>query len=150
VTDTSTDFAELRRKHALHNEEVCKYLIERQDEFGDWVVTTAFYSALHWVCYHLFPRTEENGETSEVINNIDQYCNFAYGRRMSKHDATIELLKEVCPDIAKRYSSLYENCMSARYRDFDVSQKIIAKSKKNLSLIREFCDSPKNTAATDI
>jgi len=45
-----------RRKHAIHNEQVCDYLLA-SNEFHDWVVTTAFYAALHFVQSDIFPLT---------------------------------------------------------------------------------------------
>ncbi len=41
-------------EYAQHNEKACKYL-DKKPEFTDWVITTAFYSALHFVRYKIFP-----------------------------------------------------------------------------------------------
>ena len=40
--------------HAKHNERVCNYL-GRSADFGDWVITTAFYSAMHYVRHLMVP-----------------------------------------------------------------------------------------------
>ncbi|MEJ7683795.1 MAG: hypothetical protein WKG06_39235 [Segetibacter sp.] len=43
-----------RLDHAIHNENVCSYL-ELKKEYADWIITTAFYSALQFVSYKIFP-----------------------------------------------------------------------------------------------
>ena len=40
--------------HAIHNKEACEYL-SKEPKFSDWVITTAFYSALHFIDYKIFP-----------------------------------------------------------------------------------------------
>lgn len=43
-----------RFQHGEHNEEVCDLLALNQ-KFSDWTITTAFYAALHFVSYKIFP-----------------------------------------------------------------------------------------------
>lgn len=40
--------------HAKHNERVCNYLGKNAD-FGDWVITTSFYAAMHYVRHLIVP-----------------------------------------------------------------------------------------------
>lgn len=44
----------MSKEHANHNAELCDLLLNN-GRFNDWVVTTAFYAALHFVNYILFP-----------------------------------------------------------------------------------------------
>ncbi len=44
----------MRREHAEHNEALCRHLIA-QGGFNDWVITTAFYGAMHFVYHQCFP-----------------------------------------------------------------------------------------------
>ena len=44
----------LNLEHALHNEETCNYFNKKPD-FLDGVITTAFYSDLHFVRDKLLP-----------------------------------------------------------------------------------------------
>ena len=48
----------MKKQHAIHNEEVCDFLLTSK-KFNDWVVTTAFYSSLHFVQFELFPLTDD-------------------------------------------------------------------------------------------
>ncbi len=47
----------MRKKHAKYNELLCEVLAE-DGRWDDWVVTTAFYSAMHFVEFKLFPMRE--------------------------------------------------------------------------------------------
>lgn len=70
------------REHAQHNLEVYKYL--RKDlKFIDWIITTAFYSALHFIEYQVFPFTIEIGGKKQSFNSIGEYTQYS-GKR-SKH-----------------------------------------------------------------
>ncbi len=61
--------------HAKHNEAVCDHL-ESQTEFTDWIITTAFYTALHYLEFRLFPFTVKKKGTKEVLeyDSFDHYC----------------------------------------------------------------------------
>jgi hypothetical protein len=48
------------KSHSQHNFEACKFLLE-DGKFLDWVVTTAFYSALHLVQEEIFPFRDDEG-----------------------------------------------------------------------------------------
>jgi hypothetical protein len=143
ATDSpSASSTNLRREHALHNEKVCHHLAE-SNEYNDWVVTTAFYSALHWIEHHLFPYTLEEDGAMQKFDDINEYSLWLtqeYGIRSGKHMLRLEMVRERCPAIRATYESLYDNCMSARYRDYRVSQKLVAKALKCLSEIHAFCD----------
>lgn len=131
-----------RREHALHNERVCNYLVEA-GEYNDWVVTTAFYAALHWIEHYLFPYTIPYKGIDQVFNDINHYAVWLKresGDRTSKHVLRLELVRDNCKGICASYQSLYDNCMSARYRDYRVSQKLVVKARKSLKQIHEFCD----------
>ena len=43
----------MKQEHAKHNEDACHYL-NQSGKYNDWVITTAFYSAMHYVQYELF------------------------------------------------------------------------------------------------
>lgn len=49
----------MRKQHAIHNEEACDFLLS-SNKFNDWVITTAFYSALHFVQHEIFPLTHDD------------------------------------------------------------------------------------------
>lgn len=56
----------MKGKHAAHNEKACDYLLKSR-LFNDWVITTAFYSALHYVQDEIFPLTEDR----KTYNNFN-------------------------------------------------------------------------------
>lgn len=53
--------------HAGHNEQVCKHLCSKPS-YSDWVITTAFYSAIHYVRHLMLP----------VIVNGKSYSDFEH------------------------------------------------------------------------
>lgn len=127
-----------RRKHAVHNEEVCCYL-EEKPGFGDWVMTTAFYSALHWLQYRIFPLTMQDGT---VIDSFDSYKIWSdrNGGLISSHHILIELASRHHSEIASRYRRLYSACLDVRYKDFQPAPSIVRTSVKDMQMIRAYCD----------
>ncbi|MBK9533864.1 MAG: hypothetical protein IPO10_01555 [Flavobacteriales bacterium] len=106
--------------HAAHNEAACD-LLNTSGTFPDWVITTAFYSALHLVYEKLFPLTEKG----ETLNSFDQYFGSRYARKgpgdkPSKHEATVDLVKSHLPGVASYYRLLKDSCHNARYRSYVV------------------------------
>ena len=81
----------MKKQHAIHNEEACKFLLTSK-KFNDWVVTTAFYSALHFVQNELFPLTD-NGQKYTDFNVYFGKVLKKKNKKLSKHSATIELVK---------------------------------------------------------
>jgi len=125
------------KAHAQHNKSVCDHLFSNTT-FYDWVVTTAFYAALHFVQSKIFPFTEK----SETFNNIDEYVAYFYqknGKELSKHAATNKLVKERIPEIRKEYRKLFDTCMTARYSYYKVQKIVAADAKAELSIIESAC-----------
>ena len=132
---------EKRRNHALKNEQVCNFLNET-GEHPDWVITTAFYSALHFVRYKAFP-IEINGST---FSTFDEYHsiesrNANYGK--SPHDILRKLLNNNFRNIAGAYSELFDDCRNARYIDYDVRPEDVQRALENLEEIKKFCNTNK-------
>lgn len=103
-------------KHAVHNEEACKYLGARSD-YADWVVTTAFYSALHFVEHKIFPFTHSKNGRDEMLKNISDYKKISDPRK-SKHELRYDLVVWHCQVIENQYKWLWDTCSSARYFDY--------------------------------
>ena len=85
----------MKKQHAIHNEEACHFLLTSK-KFNDWVVTTAFYSALHFVQNELFPITEQEQEYVEFNIYFDRVLK-RRKLKLSKHAATIELVNMNLP-----------------------------------------------------
>ena len=113
----------MHKAHAEHNELVCEFL-SQDGRFNDWVVTTAFYSALHYVSYELFPL--EEGEIT--FGSLDEVCSTKLtgfsNPAKNKHNMLKSLVQAKC---SKRCSALYrklfDRCMNARYVNYQVSKQ---------------------------
>lgn len=103
--------------HAKHNQELCVHL-NTDKKFTDWIVTTAFYSALHYVEYQLFPF--KIGPTEYI--NFDVYYDAFKKDKDNKHDARKRLVySNVHSKAGSAYSFLKDLCWTARYYDYEVS-----------------------------
>ncbi len=100
------------REHAEHNEEVYNYLRQNLD-YIDWVITCAFYTALHYIEYKIFPCEIIIGGKKQQIGSIEEYHNFWGGR--STHASRIKAVKEKLPACRRSYEQLHNLCMTARY-----------------------------------
>lgn len=125
----------MRKQHALHNEEACDFLL-KSNKFNDWVLTTAFYSALHFVQHEIFP-IEEDSESYADLNIYYDKVLKKKNHRLSKHFATIQLVSAKLPNCASYYRWLHDACMNARYSNYKVS-------KNKAQLARQYLEQIKN------
>lgn len=122
------------KNHAIHNEKACDFLLS-SGEFNDWVITTAFYSALHYVCNELFPLEHQN----ITFENFERYYRENFnntGKTQSKHSVIISLVSAALPSCNMFYRSLYDQCMTARYSNYVVSDKLALKAKRDLDNLK--------------
>ncbi len=129
-----------RLAHAEHNEKALKY-IDKKPDYLDWVITMAFYSALHYARYRLFPLkdTTSDGKNKFEHATLDKYCSYYRGRQMSKH-ATLEMLLEMhCKEIASEYSRLMDLCKTARYHNYQYERAEANLAKNLLEQIKAYC-----------
>ncbi len=130
----------MKKAHAVHNEQVCDLLIQN-GQFNDWVITAAFYSALHLVQHQIFPINF----SGKPYSNFNRYYAIEVQRKRptkSKHKAIKELVIGHLNACSNSYRWLYDNCMSARYNNFHVSQALAAKAKLELEAIKSVCTKP--------
>lgn len=131
-----------RRNHALRNEQACYYLHE-SGGFPDWVITTAFYSALQFVKYKIFPlKIGEN-----TFNNLNEYRDYMVtnydNHGISAHSILKKLLNKNFKNIAAPYNELYDACQNARYVEYEVTKEEVDLALKNLAEIKKFCNTNK-------
>lgn len=132
-----------RYEHGLHNEDTCTYL-NYKPEFKDWVITTAFYSALHFVASKIFPFSVPaiEGKKTEIAS-IDQYYNYsgAKKRNISKHELMLELVeKNFDEKIANHYDWLMSAASTARYSHYQQSHvEISNRAISYLGVIKKAC-----------
>lgn len=127
-----------RRNHALHNEAVCCYL-ELKPDYGDWVITTAFYSALHWLHHHFFPCQMPDGTECKTF---DEY-KIITGKNTSlasSHQILIDLAFSRDTNLGSRYKRLYSACLDARYKDYRPAQSVVTMSTREMQAIRDHCE----------
>jgi hypothetical protein len=105
------------------------------------VVTTAFYSCIHYVEHKIFPFTD-NGVT---FKNFNQYYRSLSSNitvdstRLNKHEAKIELVQHHIRKVSSSYRWLYDACMTARYKDYITSDMIARIAVQSLEIIKKAC-----------
>lgn len=123
-------------QHAAHNEAVCDYLNAGKDCW-DWVVTTAFYSAMHYAYFQMFP-LEEGGNTytsfEEYYRSVEQLK--PKNIRMNKHECTAALVIRQVPKAASYYRALSDASWNARYHDYKIPQQNATRARMELSQIK--------------
>lgn len=126
----------MKKKHAIHNAEACE-LLYKDGNFPDWVVTTAFYSALHFVQHEIFP------QKVGLINytSFENYYNGHFNNRRNKpsrHQATINrVYADLGDDLGDIYKWLHDTCRIARYHNFKTDPAIAELSKTRLKELRD-------------
>jgi hypothetical protein len=124
----------LQKEHAIHNEAACD-LLHANSNFSDWVVTTAFYSALHYVQHEIFPIMEEG----IAFQDLDSYYHHLKqnGKQKSKHRVTINLVISHLKNAAPKYRWLFDCCMNARYTNYEISNTLATQARKYLNEIKQ-------------
>lgn len=120
--------------HAEHNEKACQLLF-KTNEFNDWVVTTAFYSSLHYVNFKLFPLTKDENK----YENLSQYYKTLQLPRPALHNVTIELVSTYIKHISSFYRWLYDTCRTARYHNYKVDDQTAKMAILCLNNIKNAC-----------
>lgn len=128
----------MKRNHGRHNKTVCDKLYLQEDYIcNDWIVTTSFYSAIHFLDHALFPVTH----SSRKFDNINEAHNFMVSS--SKHQTRGILLTKYLPKHAADYDFLIEESQNARYVDYDVNPAISNKAVRIIDSIIKSYDKEK-------
>jgi hypothetical protein len=109
---------------AIHNKKIC-LKIDELKEFQDWVITTAFYSALHFVKYKIFPYTSPD-DPSKIYKNLEEYKDDNPDLKnmgISNHAILNNLVSKELPKIYGDYKYLYDFSMKARYNFYKMKQE---------------------------
>lgn len=136
---------EKRREHALRNERLSLFL-NQENTHPDWVITTAFYSALQFVKYKAFPMSED----ARKFDTFDDYFGYQksyqrnqYGIPLTSHQCLRDLIKRKFNKISAEYEILFGSCYNARYVDYDVRPEDVQLALKCLAAIKKFCNTEK-------
>lgn len=123
----------MRKAHALHNEALCEFLLHNGN-YNDWVITTAFYSALNYVKFEMFPLH---------ISGVGKFEDFEmYLRKQDKSGEKHYVLMQLVSRYMKcggAYRWLLENCMTARYSEYIVSEANARHARRMLAYVKESC-----------
>ena len=123
-----------KEDHARHNMDLCG-IIRSANKHHDWTITTAFYSALHFVDLKIFPFIVSGGMTCNDIRTAKFHLKTA-----NKHQTRLELVKLQCSDkIYKAYRWLYDYSSSARYESFKFTPTQADKAVQYLKEIEQYC-----------
>jgi len=127
-------------EHALHNEEVFNHLLTNKN-FVDWIITTAFYSALHFVDSKLFPKKIIEKTVQISLNDMDSYAVSALNKYGSdKHIIRLKMVERELRPISSEFSWLFTNCNTARYRNYKFADNELTckLAEENLKAIKDF------------
>jgi hypothetical protein len=132
-----------RFAHGEHNEQACEYLMkESNGSFKDWVITTAFYSSLHFVSSKLFPfdMPAIEGKTTK-IENIDQYYSYtkAQSKNISKHELLLELVDKRLDKAYNFYDWLLSTATTARYSHYQHPPEVANRAVTYMKNIKKLC-----------
>ncbi|MBT1689113.1 hypothetical protein [Dawidia soli] len=127
----------MRKQHALHNESLCDHLLINGN-YNDWVVTSAFYSALHFVYHELFPLVVAN---TTYLSFDDYYHTEIIGKnkRESKHRVTVDLVYYHLAPCYFAYKALFDMCMFARYNNYRTTPRKAKVAKSHLDVVKRQC-----------
>ncbi|PWH85023.1 hypothetical protein [Brumimicrobium oceani] len=126
-------------KHAKHNKKACEFLRE-SGHFNDWVITTAYYSALHFMQGDMFPGSFENPINGQIkkYQNFNQYHHDVNGP--SKHGLLLKLVEDLGDDdVIDAFTNLKDLCWSARYTNYCYDKEVTDLCYDSLNIIEEFC-----------
>jgi hypothetical protein len=123
---------------ANHNRDCCDYL-NKNGNFGDWVITTAFYSALHFVDSKLFP-IDVNGK---IYNKLSDYLSFYNSNNpqnpLTPHQMRLELVNKNLTEISANYKALYDQSRTARYNNYYTTETQVKFAVSILNKISKKC-----------
>ena len=121
-----------RKEHGQRNQRLAIELHEGK-VYYDWVVTTAFYSSIHFVEEKIFP-CEVRGIQCKNIADARK----AYGMA-GRHATRERLVWSHCPQVAAQYKWLDDKSRYARYTTYKVTVAEAEKALQYLKAIRGEC-----------
>ena len=125
--------------HGEHNEKACNLLALNQ-EFPDWVITTAFYASLHFVTSKIFPftYTVNTGTTLEFVD-IAAWQKFKNYSSNKRHELIKDLVGVHCNKVASEYEWLLSSSWNARYHSHAHPPEIVNRANDYMKKIKLFC-----------
>lgn len=76
-------------------------------KFSDRTITTAFYAALHFVSYKIFPFNHKvDTNTNIKIENLEQWQQYKSYTTTKRHELLKDLVAKYCEEISHEYEWL--------------------------------------------
>jgi uncharacterized protein YutD len=123
----------IRKKFGERNKALSEQLLNDKIYF-DWVVTTAFYSSIHFVEDAIFP-TKINNVECKNIAEVKRAYNLE-GRHAAREKLVFDKLDML---VGARYKWLDDNSRNARYKTYKIQSSIANKAKEYLDYIQQHC-----------
>ena len=127
-------------KHAAHNEKVFLHLLPKT-EFADWIVTTAFYAALHFADSKIFPINYSEKGIQFKVSDMESYAVSALNKfGNDKHVCRLKLVERHLRDVSFEFNWLHSTCKTARYNNYTFSDPdtICKTAEEYLNKIKSF------------
>lgn len=122
-----------KQEHAQRNQKLSKQLYD-SGEYFDWVITTAFYSAIHYVEDKILP-CKVGSTQCKNINEVKS----AY-QMPGRHSARERLVFAELPlKVAGKYKWLDDKSRYSRYTTYKVTKTEADKALQYLSNIQKEC-----------
>ncbi|MDR0863554.1 MAG: hypothetical protein LBO74_01305 [Candidatus Symbiothrix sp.] len=126
-------------EHAIHNEKVCNYL-DRKPEFVDWIITTAFYSSLHYIRHKILPYVyEDKSGNIKTYDDFESLFNNFKKEGEGRHGFQKRFVEENMTEIRFEYQKLHELCQNARYYNYKFQREDSIKAREYLQIIKKNC-----------
>lgn len=123
------------KNQAEHNRDIC-YLLNNSEEYAnDWIITTAFYSALHFLDYYLYPY--------ENFNSFQENYRFLKNQpnnNISQHQCRLNIISVRAKNLSSFFKLLYDASRNARYYDYKIDDKSTKNALNALKQIESLCN----------
>jgi hypothetical protein len=120
-------------EHAAHNEKICNYL-KKNPQYSDWVITIAFYSAMHYVRHLIVPQNI-NGKNYDDFEDIFRLTKLP-GDGRHGFQKTYIAINHI--PISMEYNKLHEMSEMARYHTYEYTREDSKKAYAYLEKIKGY------------
>lgn len=120
-------------EHAKHNELVCNFL-SKKEEFSDWIITTAFYSSLHFVRYLMVPSQIDGFK----YDKFEPFYKKARYLDEGRHEFQVRYVLHEHNEIYSYYKTLRDMSNNARYLNYQYTREDAIIAKDSLKFIKEY------------
>jgi hypothetical protein len=122
-------------EHAKYNEKACNFInTSSTNEFNDWVIIIAFYSAVHYIHYKILPFKGKvpTGQNKTINDFGTLHSYFQIGEKESPHKFRERWVRNFHSDIHSYYKVMFDDCYTARYKDYQFSNDTAYFARKRL------------------